>query len=104
MPPTAARATAVQTSAKRSDAHAPSVAQSASVTSAVSSRGRIGVARRTEVNALVIDVKDDRGFVLYRSRVPLAREIGWLPGVIPPMTFELTAVAGPPGTRRGQRG
>ena len=36
----------------------------------------IGVASRTEVNALVIDVKDDRGFVLYRSRVPLAREIG----------------------------
>jgi hypothetical protein len=28
------------------------------------------------VNALVIDVKDDRGFVLYNSRVPLAREIG----------------------------
>ena len=36
----------------------------------------IGVARRTEINALVIDVKDDRGFVLYRSQVPLAREIG----------------------------
>lgn len=36
----------------------------------------IGVARRTEINALVIDVKDDRGFVLYRSTVPLAREIG----------------------------
>ncbi|HEY8853047.1 MAG TPA: putative glycoside hydrolase, partial [Gemmatimonadaceae bacterium] len=36
----------------------------------------IGVAKRTEVNALVIDVKDDRGFVLYPSRVPLAREIG----------------------------
>ncbi len=36
----------------------------------------IGVARRTEINALVIDVKDDRGFVLYRSGVPLAREIG----------------------------
>ena len=36
----------------------------------------IGVASRTEVNALVIDVKDDRGFVLYRSRVPLARAIG----------------------------
>lgn len=36
----------------------------------------IGVAKRTEVNALVIDVKDDRGFVLYRSKVPLAREIG----------------------------
>ena len=36
----------------------------------------IDVAKRTEVNALVIDVKDDRGFVLYHSRVPLAREIG----------------------------
>jgi hypothetical protein len=28
------------------------------------------------VNALVLDVKDDRGYVLYRSSVPLAREIG----------------------------
>ena len=36
----------------------------------------IDLAKTTEVNALVIDVKDDRGFVLYRSRVPLAREIG----------------------------
>ena len=36
----------------------------------------IGLASRTEVNALVIDVKDDRGFVLYRSRVPLAQAIG----------------------------
>ena len=36
----------------------------------------IAIAKRTEVNALVIDVKDDRGFVLYRSSVPLAREIG----------------------------
>jgi hypothetical protein len=36
----------------------------------------IDVAKRTEVNALVIDVKDDRGFLLYRSGVPLAREIG----------------------------
>ncbi|HST06632.1 MAG TPA: putative glycoside hydrolase [Gemmatimonadaceae bacterium] len=36
----------------------------------------IDIAKKTEVNALVIDVKDDRGFVLYRSRVPLAREIG----------------------------
>jgi hypothetical protein len=36
----------------------------------------IAVARTTEINALVIDVKDDRGFVLYRSRVPLAHEIG----------------------------
>jgi hypothetical protein len=36
----------------------------------------IDVAKRTEVNALVIDVKDDRGYILYRSRIPLAREIG----------------------------
>ena len=36
----------------------------------------IALARRTEVNALVIDVKDDRGLVLYASRVPLARQIG----------------------------
>ncbi len=36
----------------------------------------VDVARRTEVNALVIDVKDDRGYVLYRSTVPLARRIG----------------------------
>lgn len=39
-------------------------------------RDLIDVAGRTEVNALVIDVKDDRGFVLYRSNVALAREIG----------------------------
>jgi hypothetical protein len=36
----------------------------------------IDLAKRTEVNALVIDVKDDRGFLLYGSGVPLAREIG----------------------------
>jgi hypothetical protein len=36
----------------------------------------IDVAERTEVNALVIDVKDDRGLLLYHSNVPLAREIG----------------------------
>src|SRR3954463_2793728 len=36
----------------------------------------IAVANKTEINALVIDVKDDRGFVLYKSRVPLAHEIG----------------------------
>ena len=34
------------------------------------------IARRTEVNALVIDVKDDRGLMLYRSEVPLVREMG----------------------------
>lgn len=36
----------------------------------------IDVAKRTEVNALVIDVKDDRGFMLYPSRVALAKLIG----------------------------
>lgn len=36
----------------------------------------VAVAKRTEINALVIDVKDDRGLVLYRSRVPLAHAIG----------------------------
>ncbi|CAN5247974.1 hypothetical protein BH09GEM1_BH09GEM1_15370 [soil metagenome] len=36
----------------------------------------IGIARATEVNALVIDVKDDRGYVLYKSGVPLAQRIG----------------------------
>jgi hypothetical protein len=34
------------------------------------------VARTTEINALVIDVKDDRGLLLYHSNVPLARAIG----------------------------
>ncbi len=36
----------------------------------------VDVAKRTEVNALVIDVKDDRGYLLYRSAVPLARAVG----------------------------
>jgi hypothetical protein len=36
----------------------------------------IDVAKKTEINALVIDVKDDRGFVLYPSDVPLAKQIG----------------------------
>ncbi len=36
----------------------------------------VGIAHRTEINTLVIDVKDDRGFVLYRSHVPLAQAIG----------------------------
>ena len=36
----------------------------------------IRVADSTEINALVIDVKDDRGLMLYRTSVPLAREIG----------------------------
>jgi len=36
----------------------------------------IRLAQTTEINTLVIDVKDDRGFVLYNSRVPLAHTIG----------------------------
>ena len=36
----------------------------------------IEVAKTTEINALVIDVKDDRGLLLYRSGVSLAREMG----------------------------
>ena len=36
----------------------------------------IDVARKTEVNALVLDVKDDRGYVLYGSSVRLAHAIG----------------------------
>ena len=39
-------------------------------------RTLIDVAKKTEVNALVIDVKDDRGFLLYPSDVKLAHEIG----------------------------
>jgi hypothetical protein len=39
-------------------------------------RTLIDVAKKTEINALVIDVKDDRGFVLYPSDVRLAHEIG----------------------------
>ena len=39
-------------------------------------RALIDVAKKTEINALVIDVKDDRGFVLYPSDVSLAQEIG----------------------------
>lgn len=35
----------------------------------------IELARTTEVNALVIDVKDDRGLLLYRSSVALAKQI-----------------------------
>lgn len=36
----------------------------------------IEVAKTTEVNAFVMDVKDDRGFVLYKSKVALANQIG----------------------------
>ena len=36
----------------------------------------LALIRRTELNAVVIDIKGDRGLVAYRSAVPLASEIG----------------------------
>lgn len=40
-------------------------------------RGRVlDMLDRTELNAIVIDVKGDRGFIPYESAVPLARECG----------------------------
>ena len=36
----------------------------------------VHLAETTEVNALVIDVKDDTGYLTYRSNVPVAVEIG----------------------------
>ncbi len=36
----------------------------------------VHLAETTEVNALVIDVKDDTGYLTYRSEVPVAVEIG----------------------------
>ena len=42
-------------------------------------RGRVlDLLDRTELNAVVIDVKGDRGFIPYESRVPLARSAGAL--------------------------
>ena len=46
----------------------------------------VDLAKATEIDALVIDVKDDRGLVLYRSRVPLARAIG--ADTVKPLTAE----------------
>jgi hypothetical protein len=40
-------------------------------------RGRVfELLERTELNAVVIDVKGDRGFIPYESQIPLAREAG----------------------------
>jgi hypothetical protein len=36
----------------------------------------IGIARRTEINTIVIDVKDATGYISHRTEVPLAHEIG----------------------------
>jgi hypothetical protein len=40
-------------------------------------RGRVlDLAARTELNAVVIDVKGDRGWIVYRTEVPLALQVG----------------------------
>ncbi len=40
----------------------------------------VELANRTELNAYVVDIKDDDGYVGYESQVPLVREIkGWIP-------------------------
>jgi hypothetical protein len=36
----------------------------------------INLAETTEINAVVIDIKGDRGWIAYRSNVPLVKEIG----------------------------
>jgi len=36
----------------------------------------VKLADRTEINAFVVDVKDDTGYLTYRSEVPTAKEIG----------------------------
>ena len=36
----------------------------------------VRLADRTEVNAFVVDVKDDTGYLTYRSEVPTAIQIG----------------------------
>ncbi|MBI1846276.1 MAG: carboxypeptidase regulatory-like domain-containing protein [Candidatus Rokubacteria bacterium] len=46
-------------------------------------RGRVlDLAQRTELNAVVIDVKGDRGWIPYRTEVPLAREIAQGPVIM----------------------
>ena len=39
-------------------------------------RALIGLVERTELNAIVVDVKGDRGWLAYPSHVPLAQELG----------------------------
>ena len=51
----------------------------------------IDLAKRTEVNSFVIDIKDATGYVSHRTAVPMAREIGATGEVrIPSMTWLLT--------------
>ena len=39
-------------------------------------QGLVGFVNQTEVNSIVVDVKDDSGMVSYPSKVPLVRQIG----------------------------
>jgi len=49
------------------------------------------LARRTEINSFVIDIKDATGYVSHRTAVPLARQIGATGEIrIPSMTWLLT--------------
>jgi len=46
-------------------------------------RSRVfGLLEKTELNAVVIDVKGDRGLIPYRTQVPMAREVGAMGPVI----------------------
>jgi len=36
----------------------------------------VDLANRTEINAYVVDIKDDDGYVGYESNIPAVREIG----------------------------
>ena len=50
----------------------------------------LDLARRTEINSFVIDIKDASGYVSHRTEVPLAREIGATGEIrIPSMTWLL---------------
>ena len=55
-------------------------------------RGRVlELLDRTELNAVVIDVKGDRGFIPYESRIPLARSAGAMGPVRLPDVDDLLA-------------
>lgn len=59
----------------------------------------VHLAETTEVNAFVIDVKDDTGFLTYRSEVPVAIEIGANKQLRAPDTRERVALLKARGIR-----
>ena len=64
---------------RRSTGPPPACARSTSMpgpSGASASHELVRLADRTEVNAFVVDVKDDTGYLTYRSEVPTAIEIG----------------------------